>query len=317
MTPRAPGYAVFDRQVITHFMEGMDAAINEDSMLLYRQLANIQKMENPNDVLQTFTGGGYYAPVGVWGASPTYEWGTGWKIRLGVQLFKNGFRVPERLEQYSQFVAPHVARHLRMLGAYGIQSLDAQFVQMLNRSFDPAYPTYDGQPIISASHPFKNIPGTFSNLLTAGPISMDSIEEAMVYFSNLRNDDGMYFSMTPQFLVMHPTKYFKAVQVVQNSSPTTALNEGVVSTINNAVVRPGLTLLTSPKLSSTTRWWMVAGKSSTEGLGHGLDIYFSPNGMPRTKTYKLENPDGSLYIGEYESGTLVSKVRGIAGNNGV
>jgi hypothetical protein len=304
---------VFNRQIRTWFMEGMQEAISAEN-LLYTKLANIRTIENPNDLLATFSSGEMYARHGSWQVAKTYEWKDGWRIQPVPHLYKNAFQLPDTALQYGP-MQQMAQRQANLLGAMGIQTLDTIFVNMLNNGFSTDYPVYDGQPLFSDSHVLRNYPGVFSNLGTPSAFNQASFQEALEYFLDMPSDNGMRFRMTPQYIVVHPSQLLNVLQTLGTTLDPSVNNNGTPSI---SAINPygRLQVLTSPKLTNPDAWFIIAGPSGVEGMGHGLDLWFTPQGTPRTRTKRLEDPYGTKYIGEFEVAPLITKVRGVFGNAG-
>lgn len=302
----------YNRQITKWFMEGMEEGIN-GKRLLYTQAANLETLNNPKDLVGTFVGGGLYARHGEMTPTKLYRPGDGWRIGFDPHIYRSGFEVSDYATQYGD--NGMVAKQERLLGYYGIESLDHVFVNMLNKGFDTAYPIYDGQPLFSLSHPLKNAPGVFANMpATGGPITQDSLAEAYVYFSNMPNDDGMRYSMDPAILVIHPDQIPSVMQVLNSPSPLTAPNPNVKSII--AGLLDNLVVVTSPKIADPRNWFVLSARSKVEGAGHGLSLYFTPIGKPKTRTYSREDPDALKYVGAFQVAPTIMKARGVYGNRG-
>lgn len=304
-----------NRNIVTWFSEGMSESLESDQSLVYPKLANIRTLNRPEDVIATFYGGGMYKRHGEWQKADVFEPGDGWRIRIDAHIYKNAFQVADANIEFGD--GGYIAMQSRTLGAYGLQTIDNLFVNILNNGFDAAYPTYDGQPLFSTAHPLKGTGGTFANRpVTGSDLDTDSLMEAMNYFMQLRSDDGMMFSMTPRYLLVHPTQYFRA-QLLLNQ--TTQLGQSNSAVLNPLSVTSAGTLqvITSAKLTDPNAWFVLADKSEIAGMGHGLDLWFTPQGRPSTKTYRLEDPDGYKYVGMFRVGAAITKVRGVYGNPGV
>ena len=305
------GIPVFDRQIIAWFIEGLNEAIDGDTGIVYTKLANIRKLENPNDAIATYTGGGYYGLHGEWEPARLFEPGQGWRITFLPYLFKNAFRVPGTLTEF-QGSMKLVETLSRQLGGYGVQTIDQLFVNMLNNGFNASFPTYDGQPLFSLSHPLRNSAGTFANRPAAGSaLDAASLGAALTYFMDIPNDDGMRISMTPRYLVIHPNLMLRAEQLLSSLSPLDAPNENVRS-----IVAGKLEIVVSPKLTNPNAWFVLAAPGSLEGSAHGLDLWFTPEGMPKTERIELQDPKGVKHIGMFRVAPAIVRVRGAFGNPG-
>ena len=309
------GSLLLDKNIKEWFFEGMtDAVYKED--LLYPVLANVREMTSLNDVVATFTGGQLYGQHDHMEKARTYEPGSGWQIRMNPLLFKNSFVVPGSITQWSQYTM-FIQTQMRMLGAYGLITLDYVFVNMLNNAFNAAFPIYDGEPLASTSHVLKNAPGVFANRpATGSPISQESLAEAYEYFMAMPNDDGIKFGMRPQFLVVPVSQAIKAAQILNQTLDPSINNNGTPALATGYSKFGSPTLIVSSKLTNPNAWFLVAGKSQVSGNGHGLDLYFTPRGYPGTESIPRKDPDHEKHIGKFEVAPTIMKARGIWANPG-
>jgi hypothetical protein len=305
---------IFDNQVTEWYMEGMDSTINSPtSGILYRDLANLRRLDNPKDVINSFTGGGLYGTHGEWEEARLFEPGAGWRISFNPQLLKSSFRVPETLTQYGK-APPYVADQVKLLGDYGIHSIDQMFINMLNNGFDASYSAYDALPLFSVSHPLRNAAGTFANRpVSGGALSETTLAAALTYFMSIKNDDGYGISMTPYALVVPTGLRLLADQILLSSS-ISGSNAGLRNLVTGY---SSLQVYSSSKLTSATAWFVLAAPSpNMRSNGHGLDLWFTPEGQPSVKTKLLEDPYGTKFIGAFNMASSVTKVRGAYGNPG-
>lgn len=302
----------FNRQLKTFFMEGMTEAIGGDN-LIYTQLANIETLENPKDQLATFTGGQFYSRHGEFEPAKTYEPGDGWRISITPYIYKNAFIVNKYVRRFDD--KGFIATHTRLLGAYGLQSLDSIFVNMLNVAFDVTFPIYDGQPLCSLNHPLKNSAGVVANRpAVGGGFNQTTYKDAINYFMDIPNDDGLPFQMSPVFWVGHPDKLIDAEITLGTIYDPTVPNSGTPSVVAVSPFRPRI--IVTSKLIDSRNWFLLAKKGPVEGSGHGLSLWFTPGGMPTTKAYQKEDPDYTKFIGEFQVAAVVTKWRGVWGNPG-
>lgn len=303
-----------NRNIMTWFSEGMGQSIQSDESLIYNKVANIRTLRRREDVIATFYGGGFYKRHGEWQSADVFEPGMGWKITIDAFIYKNAFQIAEANVEFGD--GGYISLQSRLLGAYGIQTIDNIFVNLLNNGFDPNYPVYDGQPLFSTNHPLKGTGGVFANRpVTGSDLTHETLMEAMGYFLNMRSDEGMPFSMVPKYLIVHTSKYYETMLMLRTPTDPGQANAAVPNPLS---VTPagGLTVLTSAKLTDQNAWFLLAEKSEIAGLGHGLDLWFTPQGQPSTKTKRLEDPDGYKYIGMFRVGATATKVRGVYGNPG-
>lgn len=313
----APGWAqdILDRNTTLWFMEGMsDAVMTED--IVYNEIANIREMTSPTDQIATFTGGQLYGLHAPMEKARVYEPGTGWKIRPSPNIYKNAFLVPGTVMEWGQYQR-FVQQQAKILGSFGIITLDYVFIQMLNNGFDAAFPVYDGEPLFSRNHVLRNAPGVFANRpAQGGPINQDNLAEAYTYFLSMPNDDGMRFSMRPAILLIPPQQAMRAAQTLNQTLDPDVSNNGTPALATGYRNFGAPRIVISSKLTSETAWFLLAAKGGLAGNGHGLDLWFTPDGYPSTERVLERDPKSEKYIGSFRVASTVTKVRGAWGNPG-
>lgn len=303
-----------NRNIVMWFAEGMSESTTGSDSLIYPKIANIRTMRSPNDIIATFYGGGMYKRHGEWTPAETFEPGDGWRITVNAHIYKNAFQVADANLEFGD--GGYIAMQSRTLGAYGTQTIDSLFVNIFNNGFDAAWPVYDGQPLFSQNHPLKGVGGVFANRPAVGTdLDTDALMAGMSYFFKMKSDDGMFFSMNPKYLLVHPDLYYKALTLLGTPTQIGQNNPNIPNPLSFTPAGQ-LTILYSAKLTDPNAWFLLAERSEIAGMGHGLDIWFTPNGRPTTKTYRKEDPDGYKYVGMFRAGTAVTKVRGAYGNPG-
>lgn len=313
MQARKTSIPVFNRNVQTWFREGIDTFVSANNGIVYPMLANPRTLQSPDDLIGTFTGGSYYSLHGVFEPARMYEPGRGWTMGFDPLIFRSAFRVPDEMTQYRGNIASMVQNWARNLGANAIQTIDLLWVNLLNNGFNAAYPIYDTLPLFSTAHPLRNAPGVFANRPVSGAaLDENTLAAGLTYFMNIADDDGMSMAMTPKYLLVPTTMHLLAEQLVGSQSPLAAPNENVRSRVYQK-----LQVISSPKLTSATAWFILAEPSELQSQGHGLDLWFSPNGMPKTRTLRNEDPQYTKYIGELQTVAYATKARGVYGNPGV
>lgn len=313
----APGLNdLTDKNIIMWYMEGMAAEIVSIDTI-YNKIANIREMKSINDVIATWTGGQLYGIHQAMEKARTYEPNTGWRIRMFPNIYKNSFQVPATITEWDD-QRRFVEQQSAILGTFGIVTLDYVFVNLLNNAFDVNYPVYDGQPLCSLNHVLKNATGVLANRPAAGSaISQDTVSDGYTYFMSMKSDDGLLFSMRVAFLVVPPSQFGKAAQVLAQTLDPLANNNGTPALTASFSDYGVPKIIVSSKLTSPFAWFMLAGPATLSGNGHGLDLWFTPDGYPATKTIKKEDPDYTKHIGMFRVAPTITKVRGVWGNPGV
>ena len=98
------------------------------------------------------------------------------------------------------------------------QTVENIVANMYNNAFNNSAPYLfgDGQPMISASHPFVT-GGTGSNALTpAADLSEAAIEDLTIQIMQTTDDRGLRFSFMPQSLHIAPAEWYNANRILKS-----------------------------------------------------------------------------------------------------
>ena len=139
------------------------------------------------------------------------------------------------------------------------QTREKQAVNLLNNGFDSATQTTpDGVALFSASHVLKQTNATQTNTATAAALDIDVLWSGINTMKTTKDDSGLYASIyEPKFLVV-PQQLERRAHELLKSDWTPQITE------NTANVFPTLykiDILTSPLLTSTTAWFLLAKPS--------------------------------------------------------
>jgi hypothetical protein len=153
-----------------------------------------------------------------------------------------------------QTYAKHLAQSL-------IETKETLGANIVNRSFNGAFPGGDGVSLIATNHPIVN--GTFSNQLsTAAALSQTSLEQMLIQIRNAVDNNGKRIRLTPESIVSGPSNIFQAETLLKS-----ALRTGTADNDINPVKSMGLLAKGQSNLSritSTTAWWIKT--NAPEGL---------------------------------------------------
>jgi hypothetical protein len=143
----------------------------------------------------------------------------------------------------------------------------------LNNGFstaDPVYTTYNGEALFDSTHQLlrggtaKNAPSGVTGLSYLG------IQEGLSDFMMLTNEDGIFIILEPSLLICHPTMAWVASTLLESKFRPDNANQA-----KNTLSDAGLTYHTSPYLTSTTAWFLMANKEKLEIRLHiGDDLMF-------------------------------------------
>ena len=151
--------------------------------------------------------------------------------------------------------AEHLARSL-------IETKETLGANILNYSFNAAYPGGDGVSLVNTAHPIAN-GQTFSNqLTTAAALSQTSLEQILVQIRQAIDNNGKKIRLDPTKLVVSPSNFFQA-EVLLKSTLRTGTNNNDVNPLVSSNQLPGGQANLS-RLTSNTAWWVET--DAPEGL---------------------------------------------------
>lgn len=143
---------------------------------------------------------------------------------------------------------------------------------ILNNSFsssDSKYTTYASEAICSTSHTLLR-GGTASNRpSTEVGITFLGAQQAITDYRTLVNEDSLYIILAPKLLVCHPSQEWKAKELFKSEYRPDNANMAY-----NSLREGGLSIHSSPYLTNTGYWWMLADKKK-------LEICFSTGDEPQ------------------------------------
>jgi hypothetical protein len=147
--------------------------------------------------------------------------------------------------------AKHLAQSL-------IETKETLCANILNRSFNSAFPTGDGTALCNAAHPI--VGGTFSNVLnTPAALSQTSLEQMLIQIRSAVDNTGKKIRLQPRKIVIAPGNVFQAEVLLKS-----VLRTGGAQNDINPVKSMGL-LQSEPavlsRLTSPTAWWVETNAS--------------------------------------------------------
>ena len=151
--------------------------------------------------------------------------------------------------------AEHLARSL-------IETKETLGANILNYSFNAAYPGGDGVSLVNTAHPIAN-GQTFSNQLTTpAALSQTSLEQMLIQIRQAVDNNGKRIRLTPKKIVAGPSNVFQAEVLLKS-----VLRSGTADNDINPVKSMGMLADGQANLSritSTTAWWVET--DAPEGL---------------------------------------------------
>ena len=109
-----------------------------------------------------------------------------------------------------------------------VQTIENIAAGFYNRAFNTAYPLADGQPLLSAAHPFTT-GGAFSNVLSpASDLSEAALEDVCIQLMGFQTDRGLLVNFMPMSLHVPRQEWYNANRilksVLQNDTSNNAVN---------------------------------------------------------------------------------------------
>ena len=153
-----------------------------------------------------------------------------------------------------QTYARHLAQSL-------VETKETLGANVLNRSFNAAYPGGDGVELVATNHPVVN--GTQSNkLTTAANLSQTSLEQMLVQIRNAADNNGKRIRLTPNKLVLGPSNVFQGEVLLKSVLRAGTANNDINPVKSMGLLDGGQANLS--RITSTTAWWVET--DAPEGL---------------------------------------------------
>lgn len=151
--------------------------------------------------------------------------------------------------------AEHLARSL-------IETKETLGANILNYSFNPAYPGGDGVSLVNTAHPIAN-GQTFSNqLTTAAALSQTSLEQILIQVRNAVDNNGRRIRLTPKQIIVAPSNMFTAEVLLKSVLRTGTANNDVNPVVSMKLFPGGAQVVS--RLTSNIAWWVET--DAPEGL---------------------------------------------------
>jgi len=153
-----------------------------------------------------------------------------------------------------QTYARHLAQSL-------VETKETLGANVLNRSFNAAYPGGDGVELVATTHPVVN--GTQSNkLTTAANLSQTSLEQMLVQIRNAADNNNKRIRLTPKKLVLGPSNVFQGEVLLKSVLRAGTANNDINPVKSMGLLDQGQANLS--RITSTTAWWVET--DAPEGL---------------------------------------------------
>lgn len=153
-----------------------------------------------------------------------------------------------------QTYARHLAQSL-------IETKETLCANILNRSFNGAFPGGDGAALVSIAHPTAI--GTSSNqLATAANLSQTSLEQMLIQIRQATDANGKRIRLTPKQIVTGPSNVFQAEVLLKSALRTGTANNDINPVKSLGLLEKGQANLS--RITSNTAWWVQT--DAPEGL---------------------------------------------------
>lgn len=141
---------------------------------------------------------------------------------------------------------------------------------IINRSFNGAFPGGDGVALVANNHPI--IGSTYSNLLsTAAALSQTSLEQMLIQIRQAVDGNGKKIRLTPMRIVTGPSNIFQAEVLLKSILRAGTANNDINPIRSMNMLKDGQANLS--RITSNTAWWIQTD---------------APNGLKMLTRRKLE-----------------------------
>jgi len=179
---------------------------------------------------------------------------------LTMTKFGLGFSISEEMVSDGKF--DFIADSVRKLGKSARESQEISAMNIFNNGFSTET-TADGVSVFNTAH---TLPSglTFRNRLsTNADLSVTSLDTALQDFeTQFIGDSGIKYSISPKFLVVHPSNKRFAMELVGSTlKPETADNN------MNAFLQDNLMVVSSPHLTDSDAWFLTSSPDNLDENG--------------------------------------------------
>ena len=229
----------------------------------------------------------------------------GTQIRTVHQTYALGWRATMEMMQDDQFAV--MARMSSELGESARDHMERLAWNLVNDGFTGTITGFEGDTLFEATHGLRrsNVGQTVSNIL-APPVALSQtgIEDILTLAETTTTDENRFTAFNPTVLVVHPSQAHNAY-VLLNTEQKPGSADNDVSTVVSS--RTGITVLSSPYLSSSSNWFMFSppGKN-TLTYNDRMPVTFS-------KAQDSDTQDQKFY-GVYRASVMWSEWRGSWGS---
>lgn len=193
---------------------------------------------------------------------------------------------------------------IRKMAQSGLESQEIEGMNIFNNGFT-SETTADGVALFSTSHTLPS-GSTFSNRLASdADLSQSSLDTMLSDFeTNFVGDTGIIYRMVPRILLVHSDSRRYAKELIGSDLKPDSADNNL-----NSIKDEGLTVVSSPHLSDTDAWFLLASKEAT-----GLRIV-SRKGI-ETKSESVFDNDSIKYKSRYREKVAAVHPYGVFGTTG-
>lgn len=177
---------------------------------------------------------------------------------LTIAKFGLGFSISEEAVDDGKF--NFISDAIAKMADSAVESQEIQAMNLFNNGLPAGTEdTADGVTVFNSAHTLPR-GGTFRNVLsTAADLSVTSLEQMLQDFeTQFVGDTGIIYNMMPKCLLVHPSNKRLAKELIGSDlKPETADNN------MNSFKQEGLEVVSSPHLTDTDAWFMLAAPDMT------------------------------------------------------
>ena len=208
---------------------------------------------------------------------------------LTVQKYGLGFSISEEMVDDGKF--DHISDMIRKLAKSGRESQEVAAMNVFNNGFSTET-TADGVALFSTAHTLPS-GGTLRNRLTTdADLSQTSIDAALTDFdTTFVGDSGIIYRMVPKKLLVHSSNKRRAMELIGSDLKPDSEQNNL-----NSLKGEGLTVASSPHLTDTDAWFMLAAPEDTglriiqrkpiETKAAGADVGFANDSIYYKSRYR-------------------------------
>lgn len=168
--------------------------------------------------------------------------------------------------------------------------------------------TSDGQPLVSATH--ITLTGLTVDNLIVGALSPTTLDLAIVRLIEQESEDGVVMGMEPAYLLVAPSNYTNARQIVDS----TLVSNSAANAVNIYASTYNIQVFRSPYLGaaqggSNTAWFLLS-------RNHAVTRYIREAVSTELVDYIYSNNDEYVYKGRFRETYGATNYIGIVGSLG-